>query len=208
MKKKALVFLTMLAFLLILVPLALAKPGAEKSNPKFVYFHLGVSGFNTGTYDRSWDTPPNNPDWNKTTHNRGGGWFTWPGVNLTIGTETFTMDTTHYSVTWTTTIDNNVVRFNNGTTRANLIKLTDVVTVYEDNMEIGTLVLKLKSSIKLGEYSGNIVGYGTGAFKSVHISAIDLGLTFLDMTTVPFPTVIFEREGTIAGWPEDITNIT
>lgn len=209
MNKKSLLIVTLLTFSLLLTPIALAKPGAEKSNEKFVYFHLGVSGFNTGDYERFWYTPPNaDPLDNKTQHSRVGEWFTWPGVNLTIGTETFTMDTEPYNVTWTTTFSSNMVRFNNGTAHVQLINLIDVVTVYDsDNASIGTLVLKLKSSVKSGAYSGNIIGYGTGALKDVHISAIDLGLTYLDMTTVPFPTLIFERVGTITGWPEEITNI-
>jgi hypothetical protein len=206
MNKKALVILTMLAFSLMLTPIALAKPGAEKSNDKFVYFHLGVSGWPSYTYDRAWYTPPNvDPLENKTEHARGGGWFTWPGANLTVGTEIFRMDTTPYNITWTTTVDSNALRFNNGTAKSTIIKLVDVVTVYDgDNESIGTLVLILKSSIRVGVYSGNIVGYGTGAFEGVHISAIDLGVTFF-MPGEP-PTIIYERVGTITGWPEDITN--
>lgn len=209
MKKKAIVILAMLAFLLVLTPVALAKPGAEKKNVKFVPFHLAVSGFPSETdYERFWYTPPNaDPLDNKTQHYRGRGWITWPGVNLTIGQETFSMDTSPYNITWTTTIDSNAVRFNNGTMKASMIKLVDVVTVYDaNNASIGTLVLKLKSSIRVGAYSGTVMGYGTGALKGVHISGLDLGLTFMDPLYTPFPLLIFEREGTIAGWPEDITN--
>jgi hypothetical protein len=38
--------------------------------------------------------------------------------------------------------------------------------------------------------------------KGVHISAVDLGFSGIP------PSVIFGREGTITGWPDDITNIT
>jgi len=207
-KKIALVFSTMLAFALILTPMALAKPGAEKNNGKFEYFHLLVTGFGDGTNDRAWYTPPNvDPLDNKTVHTRGGGWYTWPSPELTVGDETFDWTTEPYSINWTTTFDSNVLRFNDGTGKHTIIKLTDVVTVYYEGVETGTLVLKLKSTIRTGSYSGNIVGYGTGAFKGVHISAIDLGLTFLDLTTLPLPTVLYERVGTITGWPEQITNM-
>jgi hypothetical protein len=52
------------------------------------------------------------------------------------------------------------------------------------------------------------MGYGTGALEGVHISAIDLSVIFIDLTTTLLPTVLYGREGTITGWPEDITNIT
>jgi hypothetical protein len=210
MNKKILVLVAMLAFSLLLTPLALAKPGAEKKNSKFESFYLEVSGFNIGE-EKFWYTPPNaDPLDNKTTHSRGGIWLTWPGANLTVGGETFRMDTDPYNITWTTTYDSDVVRYNNGTVLRNNIRLTDVVTMYDANNEsIGTLVLKLKSALGAkieGPVFGSVVGYGTGAFEDVHISAVDLGVIFLDLTTVPFPTVLYAREGTITGWPEQISN--
>ena len=51
------------------------------------------------------------------------------------------------------------------------------------------------------------MGYGTGALEGVKISAIDLGVMFMDLGETP-PIVLYGREGTITGWPEDITNIT
>jgi hypothetical protein len=207
MNKKALVILTMLAFSLMLTPIALAKPGVEKNNEKFEYFDLLATGLPDGNNVRSWYTPPNvDPLENKTEHSRGGGWITWPSPELTVGDETFDWESTPYSINWTTTVDSNALRFNNGTAKHSILKLTDVVTVYEEGAEIGTLVLELKSTIRAGAYSGNIMGYGTGAFKGVHISAIDLGVVGYDPTTTPMPTVLFERNGTITGWPEDITN--
>jgi hypothetical protein len=206
--KKSLGFTLAIIFLATLAtPMVLAKPGAEKSNSKFEYFYLEVSGLNDGSYDRRWWTPPNvdEPD-SKTIHARGGGWLTYPGANLTVGEEEFRMDTAPYNITWTTTFDNNAVRFNNGTTKSNILKLHDVVTVYDaNNVSIGTLVLELKSSIKLGVGGGNIMGYGTGELKGVHISAIDLSVTYMDLGAQP-PIVLYGREGTITGWPDYITN--
>lgn len=211
MNKKALIVLAILAFSLLLTPIALAKPGAEKSNEKFEYFYLEVSGFGTGVFDRNWTTPPNADliD-NKTTHARGAQWFTWPGANLTVGGETFNMTTDPYNITWTTVYDADVVRYNNGTAKRQHVRLTDVVTMYDGNNDaIGTLVLELRSVLgpKVeGPVFGSVVGYGTGAFEGVHISAVDLGVIFLDLTTVPLPTVLYAREGTITGWPDSITN--
>ena len=206
MNKKILgLFVSLLAVVMLATPLVQAVPGAPKNNDKFEFFELVCSGMMSGTGDRFWYTPPNaDPLENKTTHGRGMGWITGGTVELTVGEETFTMDTAPYNVTWTTAFDMELIRYNNGTIKRINIRLTDVVAVYEDNVEIGTLVLNLKSTIvptATPVYSGNVVGYGTGALESVHISAIDLGLT-----SVPPP--IYERNGTITGWPEEITNIT
>jgi hypothetical protein len=206
-KKVLVIAVALMAVAMLATPMVSAKPATEKNNDKFEYFHLLVTGYNDGTYERAWYTPPNvDPLENKTEHTRGAGWWTWPSPELTVGDETFDWTTAPYSIDWTTTVSSNVVRFDDGTVKHTIIKLTDVVTVYDEGVEIGTLVLKLKSAIREGSYSGNIVGYGTGALEGVHISAIDLGLTFLDLTTTP-PTLIFEREGTITGWPEQITNM-
>ena len=197
----------MLAFSLILTPLAIATPGEEKSNEKFEFFELVCSGMMSGTGDRFWYTPPKAPiEENKTTHGRGMGWITGDTVELTVGEETFTMDTEPYNVTWTTIYDVDLVRNNDGTTKRSNIRLTDVVTVYDaDNGTIGTLVLNLKSAIDWATlppgYSGTVQGYGTEALAGVHISGIDIGL-------VDPVNGIFMRNGTITGWPEDITNIS
>ena len=200
----AFIFLSMLA-----TPLVSAKPATEKNNDKFEYFHLLVTGIPDGTSDRFWYTPPNaDPSESKTEHTRGGGWITWPSPELTVGDETFDWDTTPYSIDWTTTADSNALYLNDGTGKHTIVKLTDVVTVYYQGVEIGTLVLELKSAIRDGgaSYSGNVMGYGTGTFEGVHISAIDLGVTGYDPTTDPMPTVLYERVGTITGWPAEITN--
>lgn len=56
-------------------------------------------------------------------------------------------------------------------------RLIDVVTVFVNDIEIGTLVLQIKAIGSIGDqgfaYSGNIVGYGTGDLAGVKISAID-----------------------------------
>jgi hypothetical protein len=194
-----------LVFSLMLTPFAIAKPGAEKKNNKFEFFELVCSGSTNGNFDRFWYTPPNaDPLDNKTQHSRGGGWTTGNVVELTIGEETFTMDTSPYNVTWTTTFNTNLIRNNDGTNKLTIIQLTDVVTVYDaDNETIGTLVLNLKSAIDFSTmppgYSGTMQGYGTGDFRGVKISGIDIGL-------VDPVNGIFMRNGTITGWPVEISN--
>ena len=204
MNKITLVILTIMAFTLMLTPIALAKPGAPKNNDKFEYFELYCSGVGSGTNDREWWTPANVPiEENKTYHARGGGWVSGPILNMTVGEETFTMDTEPYNITWTTTFDSDVIRNNTGAIKRMNIRLTDVVTLYDaDNATIGTLVLELKASIvptRIPIYSGTLVGSGTGALKGVHLSGIDVGF-------VGAPPPTYMRNGTITGWPEDITN--
>jgi hypothetical protein len=113
------------------------------------------------------------------------------------------MDTAPYSVDWTTTYDADIVRFNNGSQKLTNIRLTDVVTVYDGEDEIGTIVLNLRASIDFTTfppgYGGTAQGYGTGELTGIHISGIDLGLT--DPVNL-----IYSRVGTITGWPEYITN--
>ena len=197
-RKVLVIAVALMAVAMLAIPLVQAVPGAEKSNEKFEYFELACSGMGSEVFDRFWYTPPTADALdNKTTHGRGGGWITGPVVELTVGSDTYTMTTTPVSVTWTTMYDMDLVRNNDGTIKLVHVRLTDVLTVYEDAMEIGTLILKLKSTIVPGRdpvYYGNVVGYGTGALKGVHISAIDLGL-------VSAPPAVFVRVGTITGWP-------
>lgn len=196
---------TVLAVSLLLTPLAIAKPGNPKNNDQFEFFELVCSGTTSGIFDTFWYTPPNvDPLDNKTAHARGGGWTTGETVELTVGGETFTMDTSPYNVTWTTTYDANIIRNNDGTSKLTVISLTDVVTVYDaNNVSIGELVLNLKSAIDFSTmppgYSGTMQGYGTGDLKGVKISGIDIGL-------VDPVNGIFMRNGTITGWPVEITN--
>jgi hypothetical protein len=203
MNKKVLGFALAFIFIAAMAtPMALARPGGEKSNDKFDYFYLQVSGFGSGTNDKFWYTPPNaDVNDNKTQHARGGGWVTFPEseVYLIVGEDEFRTDTDPVHISWTTTFNTNLIRFNNGTTKSTIIKLTDVVTVYDGEEEIGTLVLELKSSIKLGVGSGTVQGYGTGAFEGVKISAVDLGV--ISITPGTPPIVLYAREGTITGWP-------
>jgi hypothetical protein len=204
MNKKALVILTMLAFSLLLTPIALAKPGAPKNNPKFEYFALLVSGSGTEEYDREWASPPNGEPPNLF-HGRGGGWdpLTVDLVELTVGGETFDMTTDPYSVDYTTTFDIEVFLDNAGEATKYNIRLTDVVTVYDEGDEIGTLVLNIKAVVDFTVfppgYQGTIQGYGTGDLKGVHISAEDFGVVNPD-------PLRYYREGTITGWPAEITN--
>jgi hypothetical protein len=205
MNRKLLGFALAFVFLAaIAAPMVLAKPGAEKSNEKFEYFELVCSGATDETFDRFWLTPPNaDPVDNKTAHGRGGGWVTGDVVELTVGDETFTIDTAPYSVDWTTTYDANIIRNNDGTNKRTIITLTDVLTLYNGEDVIGTLVLNLKSAIDFSTmppgYGGTVQGYGTGALEGVHISGIDVGL-------IDPVNGIFLRTGTITGWPDNITN--
>jgi len=197
-KKLLVVFTAFLIIAIMATPLALANPGAEKNNEKFEYFELLCSGEGDGVMEREWSTT--NPhlkelELDKTYHTRGGGWITGDTVELTVGSDTYTMTTTPVSVEWTTTTYVNAIWNNTGPVLRYNIKLTDVVTVYEDSIEVGTLILELKSTIVPGRdpiYSGVIVGYGTGALKGVKISGMDIGLVGAGL---------FLRTGTIAGWP-------
>lgn len=202
------IVVAIMAISLMLTPLAIARPGAEKNNEKFVFFELVCSGEGDGEFERSWITPQNleDPLDNKTTHFMGGGWITGDVVALTVGSETFTNETLPYNVTWTTTYDGTVIRNNDGTTKRTLIKLIDVVSLYDaENDLVGELILNLKSAIDWSTmppgYAGTMQGYGTGVLEGVKVSGIDIGL-------VDPENLIFMRNGTITGWPEMITNIS
>ena len=202
-RKIMLIFASLFLISIMLTPLAIAKPSAEKSNDKFDFFQLMCSGVQDTTTGTALETYID--DIVKTRHISNRGWLPDSVLELTVGEETFTMDTEPYSIDWTTTFDANAIFNNDGTQKQTALKLTDVVTVYNEDEVIGTLVLNIVSAIEFTDgspsgYSGTVVGYGTEALIGVHISAIDLGLVSL-----PPPT--FERLGTITGWPEQITNI-
>ena len=186
-------------------PLALAKPGAEKSNNKFEYFSLLASGEATEEYDREWTSPPDT-DPSNVFHGRGGGWDVSAVdlVELTVGEETFDMTTDPYSVDYTTTFDIESFNDNEGTLKKYNIRLTDVVTVYDEGKKIGTIVLNIVAVVDFTTmppgYEGTVQGYGTDALKGVHISALDVGLIAQEPNR-------YLRIGTIRGWPEQITNI-
>ena len=192
-------------------PMVLATPGDEKSNEKFEYFELVCSGTGDESPDREvitmnpfileYDsTVPEEDQVPKTWHTRGSGWVTGDTVELTVGDETFDKYSDPYSVDWTTTVNVDAFWNNDGSLNRYLVRLTDVVTVCDESVEIGTLVLELKASIVPGRdplYTGSLVGYGTDALKGVHISGVDVGLIGPEL---------FLRTGTLTGWPEDITN--
>jgi hypothetical protein len=209
MNKKVLgIAIFLMAVAMLATPMVLATPGAPKSNEKFEDFALLCSGVGSGVFDRDWVTSnphveeivpedPEDPPVVKTYHARGGGWVTGDVVELMVGSDTYTMDTTPVSVDWTTTTHTEAIINNDGTVKRYNLKLTDVVTVCDDDVEIGTLILELKSSIVPGRdpvYFGTLVGYGTGALKGVKISGIDVGL-------VDPVNGLFLRTGTITGWP-------
>ena len=188
---------------LLATPLVSAKPEIEKNNDRFEYFKLEFDGMQD----------PGGQEWNsgpptgllKVHHSRGMPYSSISVVELTVGSETFDMTTEPYSVDYTETFDGEIFLDNEGNYKGWHMRVTDVVTVYEDGTLIGTIVLKIpvivvmdgmEASIK----SGSITGYGTGQLKGVHISAVDLGFSGIP------PSFLFGREGTITGWPEEITN--
>lgn len=185
---------------MLATPLVSAKPGAEKSNEKFEYFELVCSGVGSETYESSHASPPDGEPPN-VIHGRGGGWVTGSTVELTVGQETFDMESEPYSVDWTTTFDIEVFFDNDGNAKGYNIRLTDIVTVYDEGEAIGTLVLKIIGFIDLTAtppaMGGTVVGYGTEDLKGVHISAVDVGL---------IGPQLYSRAGTITGWPGQITN--
>jgi hypothetical protein len=109
------------------------------------------------------------------------------------------------SVDWTTTFNAEIIFNEDGTAPIMYyITLVDVVTLYDDGVEIGTLVLNLDSSVDLATtpptYSGTVLGYGTDALKGVQVTGTDIGLINSDEE-------LFLRIGRIRNWPEEITNI-
>ena len=196
MNKKILVTsVLLLAVVMLATPLVAAKPGDVKSNDKFEFFQLVTSGEADGNVERSWLTPPTATiaEESKTAHTRGAGWTVGDKVELTVGTVTYTEDSSPVRVDYDTTYDADAIRNPDGSMKFAHVRLTDIVTVYVDDVPIGTIVLQIKATggPDVG-YSGNIVGYGTEALKGVHISAID---------TVMPPTFEYTRIGTIQGFP-------
>ena len=130
-------------------------------------------------------------------------WITNSTVELTVGEETFNLTTSPFSVNWTTTFDAKLIFNEDGTNKITFVNLVDVATVYDNGVAIGTLVLKLTSTIDFATtpptYSGIMKGYGTGALKGVHVYGIDVGL-------IDPVNGIFLRTGTITGWADSITN--
>jgi hypothetical protein len=204
MNKKVLIVIAILAFSLLLTPLALAKPDTEKNNEKFEYFKLEFDGEQTSA-GQEWNSgPPTGLP--KVHHSRGVTSIAFSMVELTVGSETFTMTTVPYSVDYTETFDGEMFFDNEGNYVGWHMRVTDVITVYEDGTPIGTIVLKIPAAVVMDGMEalfkgGSITGYGTLDLKGVHISAVDLGFSGIP----PFD-VIFGREGTITGWPDYITN--
>jgi hypothetical protein len=205
-RKIMLIFASLFIISMMLAPLAIAKPGAQKNNDKFDFFQLICSGHDMGEGSgQVWLSPPNSEHLN-VWHLRDAPWDESSVyiVELTAGDETFTMTTLPYSVDYTTTFDLEAFYDNTGVVKNYNIRLTDVVTVYDEGEEVGTLVLKIVAVVEYTDgnpsgYHGTVMGYGTEALKTVHISAVDLGFDPINLYYV--------RVGTITGWPEQITNI-
>jgi hypothetical protein len=198
------IFITLLAVSLMLTPLVVAKPGAEKMNPKFEDFQLVVSGSGLGVFEKEVVAPPEGTSPN-TIHRRGAQWNVSAVdlVELTVGSEIFDMTTDPYNVDYTTTFDIEIFLNETGDAVKYNIRLTDNITLYDEDVAIGTLILKIKATIDLTVmppvYQGTITGYGTGALNGIHVSAVDLGLT--DPINLRYT-----RIGTITGWPTEISN--
>ena len=202
MKKKVSIIIAILAFSLLLTPLALAKPNTEKNNDKFEYFKLEFNGIQ-GPAEREWNSPPTGLP--KVHHSRGVLTSSDDILELTVGLETFDMTTEPYSVDYAETFDGQIFFDNDGNYVGWHMRVTDVITVYEDGASIGTIVLKIPVIVVMDgmealSKSGSITGYGTGELKGVHISGVDLGFSGIP------PSVIYGREGTITGWPAEIIN--
>jgi hypothetical protein len=204
MNKKVLgIAVVLMAVAMLATPLVSAKPEIEKNNDKFEYFKLEFDGV-TGPAEQAWISgPPTGLP--KVVHSRGVPTISISMVELTVGLETFDMTTTPYSVDLTETFDGEIFFDNEGNYVGWHMRVTDVITVYKDGTSIGTIVLKIPAIVVMdgmeaSTESGSITGYGTGELKGVHISAVDLGFSGIP------PSVIFGREGTITGWPAEITN--
>ena len=202
-KKKILGFALAFVFLAMLAaPLVSAKPAIEKNNEKFEYFKLEFDGMQDSA-GQEWDSPPTGLP--KVHHSRGVQTSSVSMVELTVGLEIFDMTTDPYSVDYAETYDGEMFFDNDGNIKGWHMRITDVITVYEDGTPIGTIVLRIPAIVVMdgmeaSHKGGIITGYGTGQLKGVHISAVDLGFSGIP------PSIIFGREGTITGWPAEITN--
>jgi hypothetical protein len=206
MNKKVLgIAVVLMAVAMLATPLVSAKPEIEKNNDKFEYFKLEFNGIQ-GSAEREWNSPPTYFPDNKVHHSRGVLTSSDDIVELTVGElETFDMTTSPYSVDIAETFDGEIFLDNEGNYVGWHMRITDVITVYKDGTSIGTIVLKIPAIVVMdgmeaSTESGSITGYGTGELKGVHISAVDLGFSGIP------PSFIFGREGTITGWPAEITN--
>ena len=202
MNKKILVAALLLTLSLLLTPVVFAKPTIEKNNDKFEYFKVEFNGV-LGPSEREWNSPPTGLP--KVHHSRGVLTSSDDILELTVGLETFDMTTEPYSVDYTETFDGEQFFDNDGNIKGWHMRITDVITVYEDGTPIGTIVLKIPAIVVMdgmeaSHKGGTITGYGTDQLKGVHISAVDLGFSGMP------PSIIFGREGTITGWPAEITN--
>jgi hypothetical protein len=200
MNKKILVVAILLTLSLLLTPVVLAKPTTEKNNDKFEYFKFECDG-TMPSGGQEWNSPPTGLP--KVHHSRGMQSSSVSVVELTVGSEKFDMTTSPYSVDYTDTSDGEIFLDNEGMYVGWHLRVTEVITVYKDGTSIGTIVLKIPAIFVMDGMealtkSGSITGYGTGDLKGVHISAVDLGLSGMPP--------VFGREGTITGWPAEITN--
>ena len=196
MNKKILVSITLLlAIVMLVTPLVAAKPGAQKTNEKFLYFKLVPTG-ETGEAEKMWRTPPSaTAEDFKTSHTRGGVWIPGPDLTLWVDDAVYPADDPLVTMEYAATYDSDTVRTEEGLTTQ--VRVHDTITISYDGVVLGTLELYIKSVGSPSGYSGTVVGHGTGAFEDVKISAIDT------VYPIAFDPVVLEfaRIGTIKGWP-------
>ena len=174
------IFITIFAFSLMLTPLAVAKPGALKTNEKFLNFMLEPSGA-TGDAMKAWEA-------GNTSHARGVEWINGETLTLTIGTDVFTMESEPVSIDYVVTS----AEWDSGP-KGTVVRVEETVTIYYDTVPLGTIELSIRSKSSANGYSGTVVGHGTGDFEGVKISAVD--------QVVLDPAFHLARIGTIQGWP-------
>lgn len=197
-KKIFSIVVAVLAVSMMLTPLAVAKPGALKKNDKFLPFQLIISGETLDDPETTRFTPPGTfPPDSKTIHVRDDGWIPGDTLTLTVGGVTYPDADPLVTLVYSATYDAEVV-FKEGFASVT-VRVKDTVTISYEGEVLGTLELKVTARGGSTGYTGTIVGYGTGAFEGVKISAIDS--VYPDPAELPDIVLIYARIGTIQGWP-------
>ena len=187
MKKKCLLFVTILTFSLLVMPIALAKPGAEKSNENFLDFELIITGAADEETGEEWQTPPEPAD-PKTTHVRDRDWVDAVPI-LTIDGDTYSEISSPISISYEGAIDVDTNLKETGD--ISHVRVTEIITFYNLGEEIGTLEISVTDMGKDG-FSGTFVAHGTDALKGVKVIGTD---------AIAFPPLQIVRSGTITNWP-------
>lgn len=184
------IIIALLAVSLMLTPLAIAKPGAEKSNDKWQSFELRIVG--SGETGKSWQTPPEPAD-PKTEHSRDNVWAPATVLSLTViidGTEIYDYTSSPTSLDYYALLD-----ANNNIGKRQLVTVKETIRFMDGETELGTLELQVSDFIPDGDFTamrGTFVGVGTGVLKGVKV----IGTDSLELD--PFAVV---RSGTVMNWP-------